>query len=72
MSDTRLDISVENLMMGGGTEWKGPLDGICDRERIHHEAVPLHSPQFDGCVERGIAMLEVNEFAAWPHEEDLF
>lgn len=52
---------------------KGAFDVIRDKERmVRGEAVPPNSPQFNGCAERGILMLEVIAFAARLQAKILF
>ena len=63
LSDTRPVGSVEIIRMDGGTEWKGEFERICDQERIRREVVPPSSAQYNGCAERGIAILEATAFA---------
>lgn len=58
MPDTRIDGSVDILRTDRGTEFKGPFQVICERLHITREVTPADSPQFNGCVERDIVMLE--------------
>lgn len=54
-----------------GPSEKVSLVIFCDKERIRREVIPPHFPQYNGCLEREIAMLEATAFAAQRQAKNL-
>ena len=72
LCDTRSDGEVAILRSDGGTEFQGPFQDLCLKQRIHRELTPPHSPQFNGSVERGIVMIENASRAARIQAKHIF
>ena len=72
LADVRNEGSVKIIRTDGGAEFKGEFQEICDKHQIKREFSPPNSPQYNGCVERGLAILEVTSRAARIQAKNLF
>ena len=72
LADTRSIGSVKVIRTDGGTEYKGEFQSLCDEFNIQRELTPANSPQYNGCAERGLSMLEVTSRAARIQAKNLF
>lgn len=58
LSDTRTDGSIDILRTDGGTKFKGAFQAGFKRLSDKRELTSPNSPQFNGCTEKGSAVLE--------------